>query len=133
MDASARSGAPGIALGCRGLLLEAGDAFFLVNRDDPESRAVGQRDFDRRERHRRAALLMEPEHARVVHLVHVIARQHDHVLRALAHDRVQVLIDRVGGPLVPVLADALLRREDLDELAELFRDDVPSHPDVAVQ
>jgi hypothetical protein len=32
-----------------------------------------------------------------------------------------------------VLADPLLGRQDLDELAELLRDDVPSHPDVPVQ
>jgi len=32
-----------------------------------------------------------------------------------------------------VLADPLLRRQDLDELAELFRDDVPAHSNVPVQ
>ena len=32
-----------------------------------------------------------------------------------------------------MLADALLRRQDLDELAELFGHDVPAHADVAVE
>ena len=32
-----------------------------------------------------------------------------------------------------MLADALLRRQNLDELAELFRHDVPAHPDVTVE
>ena len=56
-----------------------------------------------------------------------------HVARVLALDGVEVLVDRVGGALVPVLADPLLRRQDLDELAELLRDDAPAHADVAVQ
>ena len=80
-----------------------------------------------------AALLVEAQHLRVVHLVDVIARQHDHVARVLAHDRVEVLVDRVGRALIPVLADALLRRQDLDELAELLRDDAPAHADVPVE
>ena len=63
----------------------------------------------------------------------MIARQHDHVLRRLAHDRVQVLVHGVGGAQVPVLADALLRRQDLDELAEFLGDDVPAHADVAIE
>ena len=37
--------------------------------------------------------------------------------RILADDRVEVLVDGVGSALIPVLADALLRRQNLDELA----------------
>ena len=76
---------------------------------------------------------MEAQHARVVHLVDVIARQHDEVARILADDRVEVLVHRVGRALVPVLAHPLLRRQNLDELTELLRHDVPAHPDVAVE
>ena len=76
---------------------------------------------------------VEPQHLRVVHLVDVIARQHDQVARVLAQDRIEVLVDGVGGPLIPVLADALLRAEDLDELAELVGDDAPAHADVAAE
>jgi len=32
-----------------------------------------------------------------------------------------------------MLADSLLRRENLDELTELFRDNVPARPDVPVE
>ena len=73
------------------------------------------------------------QHPRVVHLVDVIAREHDQVPRILAQDRVEVLVDRVGGAEIPVLADALLRAEDLDELAELVGDDAPAHADVAAE
>ena len=91
------------------------------------------RHLDGGERHRRAALLVEAQHLRVVHLVDVIAGQHDDVVRALLHDGIEVLVHGVGRALIPVLADALLRRQNLDELAELLRHDAPAHPDVAVE
>ena len=76
---------------------------------------------------------MRLQHLPVVHLVDVIAGQDDDVARILADDGVEVLIDGVGGALVPVFADALLRRQDLDELAQLFRDDAPALADVTIQ
>ena len=78
-------------------------------------------------------LEVEPQHLRVVHLVHVIAGEHDDVSRDLALDGVQVLVHGVGSAEIPVLADSLLRRQDLDELAELLGDDTPPHADVAVE
>ena len=60
---------------------------------------------------------VELQHLAVIHLVDVIAGQDDDVARVFALDRVHVLVDGVGGALVPVLADALLWRDDLDELA----------------
>ena len=99
----------------------------------PKRLRVGDRHLDRRERDRGLPFLVEPQHARVVHLVDVIARQHDQVPRVLAHDRIQVLVDRVGRALIPVLADPLLRRQNLDELAELLRHDAPAHADVPVE
>src|SRR5262249_29962874 len=76
---------------------------------------------------------METQHARVVHFVDVIAREHDEVLRVFAHDRVQILVNRVGSALVPMLAHALLRRENLDELTPLLPDNAPTHPDVTIK
>ena len=46
---------------------------------------------------------------------------------------VEVLEDGVGRAQVPVLAHPLLRRQELDELAQLFRHHVPGHPDVPVE
>ena len=99
----------------------------------PKRERVRDRHFDRGDRRVGALLEMEPQHLRVVHLVDVVAREHDDVARRLARDRVEVLIDGVGRAEIPVLADPLLRRQDLDELAELLRDDVPPHPDVTVE
>ena len=61
------------------------------------------------------------------------AGQDDQVLRVLAEDRVEVLIDRVGRALIPLLADPLLRTQDFDELAELVGDHAPSHAQVAAE
>ena len=120
-------------MACRGFSSKPVDALFLVDRDDAEAARVGDGDFDGRERDRRAALLMGPQHARVVHLVDVIAGKDDQIPRAFPRDRIEILIDGVRRSLIPVLADALLRRQNLDEFAELLGDDAPAHADVAVE
>ena len=76
---------------------------------------------------------MKAEHPGVVHLVDVVARQHDQVPGTFVLYRVEVLVHRVGGPLIPVFAHALLRRKDFDEFSELFRHDTPAHADVTVE
>ena len=49
-------------------------------------------------------------------------------------DRVDVLVDGVGRALIPVLVDPLLRRHDVDELAQLAAEiALPAHVDVPVQ
>ncbi len=74
------------------------------------------------------------EHAGVVHLVDVVAGEDDDVLRLFGADGVDVLVDGVGGALVPGLGDALHGGKDLDELAELVGDDrAPALADVAVE
>ena len=116
------------------LLEEAGEP--IVARPPactPKRCASSGGDFDHRQRGAGAAFEVEAQHARVVHLVDVIAGQHDQVPRLLALDRVEVLVDGVGGALVPVLADPLLRVQHLDELAELVGDDAPAEAQVAGQ
>ena len=74
------------------------------------------------------------EHAGVVHLVDVVAGEDDDVLRLLRADGVDVLVDGVGGALVPGLGDALHGGKDLDELAEFLGDDgAPALADMAVE
>ena len=77
---------------------------------------------------------MVVQHAAVVHLVDVVAAQDDHVRRLFAADRVDVLIDRIGGAHVPVGAGALHGRQQLKELAQLLRHDAgPAFADVPVE
>ena len=66
------------------------------------------------------------DHRTVVHLVDVIAGQHQHVLRPVRQNQLEVLVDGIGGAAVPVLADLLLRRHHLDELAELAAQIAPA-------
>ena len=66
-----------------------------------------------------AALLVERDHRAVVHLVDVVAGEHEHRLGAMLLDDVQVLVNGVGGAAIPDFAELLLRRNDVDELAEL--------------
>ena len=99
----------------------------------PNRLASSDGHLDHRERGGGAALPVELQHLRVVHLVDVIPRQHDQLLRVLAKDRIQVLVHRVGGALIPLFANPLLRAENLDELSELVGDDAPSHADVTAQ
>ena len=73
------------------------------------------------------------EHALVIHFVDMIAGQNDDVLRLFRADGIDVLIDRVGRPHVPILADPLHGRQDLDELANLAAENIPAFADLAIQ
>ena len=115
------------------LFIEADHAVGLIDADDAEAVRVDERDLDGGQGGVRVSLEVKPEHLRVVHLVDVVGGQHDDVARRLALDRIQVLKHGVGGAEIPVLADALLGRQNLDELAQLLRHHVPSHPDVPVE
>ncbi len=79
----------------------------------------------------RGAVLIE--HQPIVHLVNVIARQDENVFRLLCSNRVDVLVDGVRGSHVPVLADALHRRQDLNELAQFASHDVPAFANMTIQ
>jgi hypothetical protein len=73
------------------------------------------------------------EHLPVVHLVDVIAGEDDDPARALPLERVEVLVDRIGGAFIPAFTHSLLRRKRFDELADLAVADVPCRPEVAIQ
>ena len=74
------------------------------------------------------------QHAAVVHLVDVIAGENDHVRGLLAPDRINILVDGVGGAHVPVGPGPLHRRHQLKELAQLLGHNArPAFADVPVQ
>ena len=99
----------------------------------PNSRACGLGHGQAGDRQVGPALAVERDHLGVVHLVDVVAGQDQGVAGRGLLDRVDVLIDRVGGPLVPVLGDPLLGRDHLDVLVELAAEELPALVDVAVQ
>ena len=124
----------GIGLGSAGFSSKPDDPLFLVDLDHAEAaRRLLHRHFVGRDRRGGALLDVPAQHLRVVHLVDVIPGKDHHMLGCFPHDRVQVLVHGVGGAHVPVVAHALLRRQDLDELTEFLGDDVPPHADVAIE
>ena len=67
------------------------------------------------------------QHLLVVHLVDVVAGQHDHEMRIVAFDDVDVLVDRVGGAKIPhCLGHALRGREDVEAFVALGPQEVPA-------
>ena len=72
-------------------------------------------------------------HLAVIHFVDVIAGENEDVLGLLGADGINVLVNRVGRALIPLIADALHGRKDFDELSDFAAQDVPAFADVAVQ
>ena len=76
---------------------------------------------------------MRGQHLGIVHRIDMIAAQNQHIVRFVSVDDIQVLVDRIGGTLVPLRPKALLRRYDLDELADLRAHEAPGALQVADQ
>ena len=72
------------------------------------------------------------QHLLVVHLVDVVARQDDHVVRRIGLDDVDVLIHRVSGAEIPhILVDALGGRQHVEALVALRSQEVPAAAEVS--
>ena len=139
-DVNAHGGIDGVGVegraegGGRRLFLEAENFAGVAHLDNAEARHLFRSDGQRGQRDLRLGLLVVLQHAAVVHLVDVVAGKDDHVLRLLAADGVDVLVDGVGGAHVPVGAGALHGRHELEELAEFLRHDAgPAFADVPVE
>lgn len=99
-----------------------------------EGHRLHTRHLDTADRAVRAALRVVGDHARVVHLVDVVARQHHHVFRPDRADDVEVLEHRVRGAAIPVRAfHALLRGPQVDEFAHLAAQETPAALQMAQQ
>jgi len=127
-------GPPGHGRRVPGLLDEVQDPVVVVDVHHAEAAGLLARDLDAGDRGLGAAQHVRPQHLAVVHLVDVVAGQDDDVRRAQAVEDVEVLEHGVGGAAVPVLlVDALLGREEVDELAHLAAQEAPAALQVAQQ
>ena len=63
----------------------------------------------------------------------MVAGKNQHVLGLLGADGINILINRVGRALIPLVADPLHGRQDFDELAHLAAQNVPAFADMAVE
>ncbi len=120
-------------LGMRGLFLESDNAPVFVRFDDTETaRGLLGIHFEGRDGNIRAGFHVLLQHLLVIHFVDMVAGKNEDVVRLLGTDRINVLIDRVGGALVPLLRDAHLRSEDFDEFA-VAHERGPAAANVAIQ
>ena len=125
----------GNRLRMRRFFFEADDAAVGIDLDDAELARRGMyADRQGADGQIGAAFDVALDQFGVVHLVDVVAGENDDVFRPFLLDGVDVLIDGVGGALVPVLVDALLRGHDLDELAQFAAEiALPAEVDVPIE
>ena len=121
-------------VGGLGLLEEAGHLARAAHLDHAEARHLLGRDGQRGQGDVRAGVHVLLQHQAVVHLVDVVAGEDEDMLGLLGADGVDVLVNGVGGAHVPVRADALHGRQDLDELAQFLGHNAgPAFADVAIE
>src|ERR1700730_5267289 len=99
--------------------LEADDAPIFIGFNDPElASGFGGRNFDGSHGNVGAGQYMLLQHLGVVHFVDVVAGENENIFGTFAADRINVLVDRVGGALIPLLGDAHLRGKNFDKFAQ---------------
>ena len=137
VDAHARQrhvGIAGDAGRILGLLQERDDAVVLVDVHHAEAGGFHARHLEAADGHVGLVGDVLLEHDLVVHLVDVVAREHDDMVDAVVLEDVDVLVDGVGGALVPLrLRDALARRQDVEALVALRAQEVPAALQMADQ
>ena len=117
-----------------GLLDEGGDHVLLVDVHDAEADGLHARHLEAADGDVGALVDVLLQHQLVVHLVDVVAGEDDHELGLVVGDDVEVLVDRVGGALVPLgLGDALAGGQDVEALVALGAEEVPAALQVADQ
>ncbi len=109
-----------------GLFDEGHHALLVVDVHDAEFARLLPRHIDAGDAEIGLPLDVLGQHACVVHLVDVIAGQDQHVLGPVAPDQVEILQYRVGGTTIPVFADLLLGRQDVDEFVKAAVEKAPA-------
>ena len=98
-----------------GLLFELVDRAVLVGVHDTEAGSFLKGDIQDGDGGVCLFLLVVGEHLRVVHLVDVVAGEDEDIFGVIAVDEIDILIDGVGGALVPLaLLVGRIRGEDVD-------------------
>src|SRR6202158_1811450 len=105
----------------------------VVDVDDPKMAAFGRVGRQSGDGDVGAGVLVLLEHAAVIYFVYGVAGEDEHVFGLLGADGIDVLIDRVGRPHIPVLADPLHGGQDFDKLADLTAKNIPAFADLTIQ
>ena len=80
----------------------------------------------------RPVRLVPGQHVAIVHFVNMIGGEDQNFVGRFGQDALHVLMHCVRRPPVPVVADALHRRQDLDELPHFGGEDLPAVADMPV-
>ena len=111
----------------RGLSEDSVRALVAGQVREPSLGFLGERHLDHADGDVRALLDVVSDHRTVVHLVDVVARQHQHMLRVIRADDVEILIDGIGRTGIPlVFRDALACRQDIEAFVSLGPQERPS-------
>ena len=108
------------------LLLEPHHAAVLANLHHPETARFLRRGLDGSDGDLRPVRPVPVQHFAVVHLVDVVAGEHQRLLQRFHLHALQVLEHGVGCTLVPVLSHALHGRNHFDVFAQFRGEDVPA-------
>ena len=115
-------------------LLEIRDPLVLVGDHDAEALCLFHRNRHDRDRHIRIVLLVEVEHGLIVHLVDVIARENQHIVRVVGLHVGEILVNGVRRAGVPLGALLLFigrkNRDAADQLVQIPRN---SDADVRIE
>ena len=76
---------------------------------------------------------MTGNHRAIIHLIDMIPRQNQNILRVVIANDVQVLVDSVGSTGIPGRPDTLLGRQQLDKFTELTAQKTPAALDMLEQ
>ena len=115
-------------------LVEANDRIGFIDRHHAEGFSLLARHLQRGDGQIGFVGAMLIDHRFVVHFVDVVAGEDQHFLGTFFFDGVNILVDGVGGALVPIFVDPLLGRHHVDEFAQFAAEiSSPAVVDVAVE
>ena len=83
------------------LLLELSDLLILIRNHDSETACLLNRNRHNGDRNLRIVCLVEIEHHLIIHLIDVVSRKNQHIVRIKAVHVFQILIDRICSTGIP--------------------------------
>ena len=123
-----------IALGLAGFFGKLGDHILPIHRHDAEAAGLLPGDLHNGNGAGGVRFLVTAEHFGIIHLIDVVTGEDHHILRLILVDEADVLIDGVGGALVPGAALAAhIGRQDVNTAAAAVQIPGLAGADVAVQ
>ena len=68
---------------------------------------------------------MESQHVAVIHFVDMISGQNHYILGVVKPDKIDILINRIGGSGVPIITKAFLSGNAFDKLIKFRTQQLP--------